>query len=58
MIEKENAKKDLIIKIEPPPHLEFELRSIVWEAKNCVFKDEIEKCNDLYARGGVANQEF
>lgn len=29
------------------------MRVIVWETKECVFKDEVTKANDLYARGGV-----
>ena len=41
----------------PPPKYKFELRAIVWGTQDTVFKDELEKCNDLYARGGPANQE-
>ena len=41
--------------IEAPPKINFDLRAIIWETKNCVFKDELEKCNDLYVRGGPAN---
>ena len=35
----------------------FELRTIVWQTAECVYKDELEKCNDLYCRGGPANLE-
>lgn len=31
---------------------------VVWEAKDCVFKDELEGANDLYVRGGVKGQDF
>lgn len=44
--------------ISPPPKFKFELRTIVWGAQDCVFKDELEKCNDLYVRGGPATQEM
>ena len=27
--------------ISPPPRYEFELRAIVYETKDCVFKDEV-----------------
>jgi len=33
----------------------MELRAIVWDAKAFVLKDPVEKCNDLYVRGGVSN---
>ena len=33
----------------------MELRVIVWETMDCVYKD-FEECNDLYARGGIANK--
>lgn len=41
----------------PPPKYTFELRTIVWSTIDCVFKDELEKCNDIYCRGGPANME-
>jgi hypothetical protein len=46
-----------MIQIEPPIHVNFELRTIVWETRNCVFKDELEKCNDVFCKGGPANLE-
>ena len=46
------------MEICPPPKYKFELRTILWGAQECVFKDELEKCNDLYARGGPANAEM
>ena len=45
------------INVFPPPKYKFELRTIVWGTQDCVFKDELEKCNDLYVRGGPANLE-
>ena len=39
--------------IYPKLQMPYELRVIVWETKDCVFKDEITKANDLFARGGV-----
>lgn len=48
--------------ITPPVHIfprtqfEYELRVIVWETKDCVFKDELAGCNDLYAQGAPRNQ--
>jgi len=38
----------------------MELRVIVWKTDDCVFKDELEKCNDLYVSGKLrsANSEF
>lgn len=39
--------------IYPKEQLPYELRVIVWQTKDCVFKDEATKANDLYARGGV-----
>ena len=39
--------------IYPKLQLAYELRVIVWETADCVFKDEVTKANDLYARGGV-----
>lgn len=40
-----------------PPKYKFELRTIIWGTQDCVFKDELEKCNDLYVRGSPANME-
>lgn len=42
-------------KIEPPLRLDLEMRIIIYETKDCVFKQELSKCNDLYVRGGLAN---
>jgi hypothetical protein len=39
--------------ISPPPREQFELRVVVWGTRDCVFKDEVTKCNDLYLRGWV-----
>eukprot|EP00825_Cyclidium_porcatum_P019448 TRINITY_DN2206_c0_g1_i4.p2 TRINITY_DN2206_c0_g1~~TRINITY_DN2206_c0_g1_i4.p2 ORF type:complete len:243 (-),score=34.44 TRINITY_DN2206_c0_g1_i4:210-938(-) len=36
----------------------MELRVIVHDARDCVFKDEVEQCNDLYVKGGPANQQL
>jgi hypothetical protein len=32
----------------------MELRAIVWSTRECVYKDEAEKCNDVYVRGSPA----
>ena len=45
--------KEPMTVIYPKIQLPYELRVIVWETKDCVFKDEITKANDLYGRGGV-----
>ena len=45
--------KEPMTVIFPKLQLEYELRVIVWETKDCIFKDEIRKSNDLYARGNV-----
>ena len=55
LVEERNAKQTPLIQIEPPLRLDFELRVIVWETKNCVFKDELEKCNDMFCKAGPAN---
>lgn len=39
--------------IYPKLQLPYELRCIVWSTEDCVFKDEITKANDIFARGGV-----
>lgn len=44
------------IQIQPEPRYDMELRSIIWDTRDCVFKDELSRCNDLYVRGGIANQ--
>jgi hypothetical protein len=55
-IEKEKINMFPSIKIMKPPRYEFELRVIIWSTKNCVFKDEIEKCNDTFVKANVGNQ--
>jgi hypothetical protein len=50
--------KQKIWDVAPLPSLEYELRVIVWKTRDTVFKDEAEKCNDLFVRGGPAQQEF
>lgn len=39
--------------IYPKIQMPYELRTIVWSTQDCVFKDEITKANDIFARGGV-----
>jgi hypothetical protein len=34
------------------------LRVIVWGTRDCVFKDETEKCNDLYVKAILWNKEL
>ena len=41
--------------IRPPPRMEFELRVIVWGTRDCIFKDEATKCNDLFLKGILGN---
>jgi len=36
----------------------MDLRVVIWETQNCAFKDDLEKCNDLYVRAGVASGDF
>jgi len=55
ILERKDVKAHPMVHIEAPPRYEFDLRTICWEAKDCVFKEELEKCNDLFARGGPAN---
>ena len=58
LIKKEDIKSHPVINISPPVVKEMELRIIVWDAKDCVYKDPIEKCNDLYIKGGVGSGKF
>ena len=48
-------KENVPIKIQPPPRYDMELRVIIWETKDCVFKDEAEQCNDVFVRCGLKN---
>jgi hypothetical protein len=57
LIEKKDLKERIAIPIKAPPKYNMELRAIVWSTRECVFKDEAEKCNDIYARGSPACQE-
>ena len=43
--------------IFPKVQIPHELRVIVWETEDCVFKDTTTECNDLYARGCVRRGE-
>lgn len=43
--------------IYPKIQLPYELRVVVWEAKECVFKDTTTECNDLFARGRVKRSD-
>lgn len=54
VIEKEKIKTVPLVMLSPPPRYEFELRVIVWSTKDCEYKDEIEKCNDVFVRGVLA----
>jgi hypothetical protein len=51
ILESKEAASNPRIDISPPPKMEFELRVIVWGARDCVFKDPETKCNDLFAVG-------
>ncbi|KAL4431869.1 hypothetical protein ABPG74_012681 [Tetrahymena malaccensis] len=56
LIPKSVIKQMPPLPITKPPKYEFEIRVIVWETKDCVFKDEAEKCNDVYVRIGLQNK--
>jgi hypothetical protein len=56
MLDKEESRKIQRVNLKPTPRYDFELRVIIWQTKNCVFKDQIELCNDLFVKGTVANQ--
>lgn len=43
--------------IFPKVQLPYELRVIVWEAKDCGFKSEVLSCNHLFGRGCVKRGE-
>lgn len=51
------SNKEPATVIFPKVQIPFELRVIVWEAKECVFKDTVTDCNDLFARGCVKSKE-
>lgn len=39
-----------MIKITPPPRYPFELRTIIYETRNCVFKDELGNIINYYRK--------
>lgn len=45
--------KTPMVPIFPIERLPFELRAIVWSTRDCVIKDTIAECNDVFVRGGV-----
>lgn len=51
------SNKEPATVIFPTVQVPFELRVIVWEAKDCVFKDTVTECNDLFARACVKNKD-
>jgi hypothetical protein len=51
------SNKEPATVIFPKVQIPFELRVIVWEAKDCVYKDSVTECNDLFARGCVKNKD-
>jgi hypothetical protein len=53
LIPKATIKANPPLPISRPARNEYEIRVIVWETKDCVFKDEMEKCNDVYVRIGL-----
>ena len=55
LIPKKDISSRPMEKISPEPNYDMELRVIVLSTNDCVFKDEIEKCNDLYVKGGPSN---
>ena len=56
LIPKIDLKLRPVIKIEPPPRYDMELRVVIWETRGCVFKDLAEGCNDIYVRAGICTQ--
>ena len=58
LVPKIELKQRELVKIVPPSRYEMELRVIIWETQNCAFRDDLEKCNDLYVRAGVASGDF
>ena len=56
LIPRQDLKERMLVPIEAPPRHKMELRVIVWGTRECVFKDEAEKCNDIYVVGNVAMQ--
>lgn len=58
LIEKKDQARHPRYDIQPPPRFPFELRVVVFETEYVVFKDEISKCNDLFARGYPGSTEF
>ena len=48
IFEAKDASNWPIVDIKPPPTEEFEVRVIVWKARTSIFKDPVERCNDLY----------
>ena len=50
------AKVNIPFNITPPPIKEFEVRVIIWGAKNVIFKDTVEKCSDLFIQGTLGDK--
>lgn len=57
IIEKKDWISNPPFKIHPPPFYKFELRIIAWSTKDCVFKNEAFKSNDVFVRGFLGNSE-
>ena len=47
----------LLLDISRPPLEEFELRVIIWEARNCPHMDEIVEMNDMYITGSMITSD-
>lgn len=45
--------KTPMVPIFPIERLPYELRAVVWITRDCVIKDTIAECNDVFVRGGV-----
>eukprot|EP00485_Elphidium_margaritaceum_P001758 CAMPEP_0202694498 /NCGR_PEP_ID=MMETSP1385-20130828/8345_1 /ASSEMBLY_ACC=CAM_ASM_000861 /TAXON_ID=933848 /ORGANISM="Elphidium margaritaceum" /LENGTH=1708 /DNA_ID=CAMNT_0049350357 /DNA_START=54 /DNA_END=5180 /DNA_ORIENTATION=+ len=50
-----DAKKYPPVDISPPTQVDYELRVIVWQCKDCPIMDEITKMNDLYITGELSS---
>eukprot|EP00004_Rigifila_ramosa_P003995 TRINITY_DN1437_c1_g3_i2.p1 TRINITY_DN1437_c1_g3~~TRINITY_DN1437_c1_g3_i2.p1 ORF type:complete len:1074 (-),score=257.30 TRINITY_DN1437_c1_g3_i2:75-3296(-) len=51
IIPKADLSRYPVVNIEPPPKKKYELRVIVWQARNMAIKDQLTNQNDLYVTG-------
>jgi hypothetical protein len=41
------------VEIKPQIPEDFEVQAVIWETKDCVYKDVVSKSNDMYVTGGI-----